>query len=389
MKLKLLAILLLLVVGGAAIFVSLGGLPKSANAATSYLTGTTAVTDVTDDVAATGSIASATTWSFAFGSAPTTGTASSTTTATQDGTWTAATVSAKVGDVVKKGQVLATAANTTLTADVVAARNDWTSAQLQRLQAQDAYDAATTTTALRQTRSSLLNAQNAASAAHAKYADLKKASALGRLVAPAAGIVTAVNISAGADAPTGAAITVASTDYEVTAEVVETDVSSMKLQQPATVTVSAIGADLDGTVTAIAPTATTGSSGSSSSVVSYAVTVALTDPPATLRAGMTADVTITTASATNVLAVPAAALRGAADNYTVLVMSAAGTPESRPVTVGLITSSLVEIKSGLSAGDVVVTGTSSTQRTTTGTGTGGGLTVPGAGGGGTFRGPGG
>jgi hypothetical protein len=163
----------------------------------------------------------------------------------------------------------------------------------------------------------------------------------------------------------------------------------MKLQQPAAVTVSAIGADLDGTVTAIAPTATTGSSGSSSSVVSYAVTVALTDPPATLRAGMTADVTITTASATNVLAVPAAALRGAADNYTVLVMSAAGTPESRPVTVGLITSSLVEITSGLSAGDVVVTGTSSTQRTTTGTGTGGGLTVPGAGGGGTFRGPGG
>ena len=385
MKLKLLAIVLLLVVGGAAIFVTLGGLPRSANAATSYLTGTAAVTDVTDDVAATGSITSATTWSLAFGSAPTTATAS--TTATQDGTWTTTTVSAKVGDVVKKGEVLATAANTTLAADLVAARNDWTSAQLQRLQAQDAYDAATTMTALRQTRSSLLNAQNAANAAHAKYTDLKKATALDSLIAPAAGIVTAVNISAGADAPTGAAITVASTDYEVTAEVVETDVSSMKLQQPATVTVTAIGADLDGTVTAIAPTATTGSSGSSSSVVSYAVTVALKNPPATLRAGMTADVTITTASAANVLAVPAAALRGSADNYTVLVMSAAGTPESRAVTVGLITSSLVEIKSGLSAGDVVVTGTNSTQRTTTGTGTGGGLTVPGAGGGGTFRGP--
>jgi membrane fusion protein, macrolide-specific efflux system len=385
MKLKLFAILLLLVVGGAAIFVSLGGLPKNANAATSYLTGTAAVTDVTDDVAATGSIASATTWSFAFGSAPTTGTVPAT--ATQDGTWTAATVSAKVGDVVKKGQVLATATNTTLAADVVAAKNDWTSAQLQRLQAQDAYDAATTTTALRQTRSSLLNAQNASNAAHAKYIDLKKAAALGRLVAPAAGIVTAVNITAGADVPTGAAITVASTDYDVTAEVVETDVSSMKLQQPATVTVSAIGANLDGTVTAIAPTATTGSSGSSSSVVSYAVTVALANPPVTLRAGMTADVTITTASATNVLAVPAAALRGSADNYTVLVMGAAGTPEARPVTVGLITSSLVEIKSGLSAGDVVVTGTNSTQRTTTGTGIGGGggFNVTG-GGGGTFRG---
>jgi multidrug efflux pump subunit AcrA (membrane-fusion protein) len=113
------------------------------------------------------------------------------------------------------------------------------------------------------------------------------------------------------------------------------------------------------------------------------VTVALAQPPATLRAGMTADVTITTAAATGVLAVPAAALRGGNDNYTVLVMTGTAAPEARPVTVGLITSSLVEIKSGLTAGDVVVTGTSSTQRTTTGTGGGGGgLTVPGGGGGG-------
>jgi macrolide-specific efflux system membrane fusion protein len=388
MRLKLFAIVLLLVVGGAAIFVTLGGLPRSAAAATTFLTGTAAVADVSDDVAATGTIASATTWSLAFGSAPTTATSSSSTAATQDGTWTVRTVTAKVGDVVTKDQVLATAANATLTADIVAAKNDWTAAELQRLQAQDAYDAATTTSAIRQTRGTLLNARNAVASAKAKYNDLKKAAALARLVAPEAGVVTAVNIVAGSDVPTGAAITVASTDYVVTAEVVESDVSSMKLQQAATVTVSAIGADLDGTVTAIAPTATA-SSGSSTGVVSYAVTVALTNPPAALRPGMTADVTITTASATGVLAVPAAALRGTAGNYTVLVMTAAGTPEARPVTVGLITSSLVEIKTGLSAGDVVVTGTSSTQRTTTGTGGGGGGTfvVPGGGGGG-FRGPG-
>ncbi|TMQ10784.1 MAG: hypothetical protein E6J90_35870, partial [Deltaproteobacteria bacterium] len=143
MKLKLLAIVLLLVVGGAAVFVALGGLPRNANAGTSYLTGTAAVTDVSDDVAATGSIASATTWSYTFGSTPTTETGS--TSATEDGTWTATAVNAKVGDIVKKGEVLATASNTTLAADLEAARNDWTSAQLQRLQAQDAYDAATTT----------------------------------------------------------------------------------------------------------------------------------------------------------------------------------------------------------------------------------------------------
>jgi macrolide-specific efflux system membrane fusion protein len=388
MRLKLFAIVLLLVVGGAAIFVTLGGLPRSAAAATTFLTGTAEVTDVSDDVAATGTIASATTWSLAFGTAATTATSSSSAAATQDGTWTTRTVTAKVGDVVKKGDVLATAANATLTADIVAAKNDWTAAELQRLQAQDAYDAATTTSAIRQTRGALLNAKNGVASAKAKYNDLRQAAALARLVAPEAGVVTAVNIVAGSDVPTGAAITVASTDYVVTAEVVESDVSSMKLQQAATVTVSAIGADLDGTVTAIAPTATA-SSGSSTGVVSYAVAVALTNPPATLRPGMTADVTITTASATGVLAVPAAALRGTAGNYTVLVMTAAGTPEARPVTAGLITSSLVEITTGLSAGDVVVTGTSSTQRTTTGTGTGGGGTfvVPGGGGGG-FRAPG-
>ena len=387
MKLKLVAIVLLLAVGGAAVFVTLGGLPRNAAAATTFLTGTAAIADVSDDVAATGSIASSTSWNLAFGVAPTTATGADASSPATDGTWTARTVTAKVGDIVRKGQVLATASNATLAADITAATNDWTAAELQRLQAQDAYDAATTTSAIRQTRSSLLNARNGVAAAHTKLVDLKAEATRNKLVAPADGIVTAVNIVAGSAAPSGVAVTLDSTAYEVTAEVVETDVASMRLQQPATVSVSAIGADLDGTVVAIAPTATTASG--SSGVVSYAVTVALKQPPATLRAGMTADVTITTASASGVLAVPAAALRGSEGNYTVLVMSATGTPESKPVTVGLITSALVEIKSGLSAGDVVVTGTSSTQRTTTGTGGGGGGTfvVPGGGGGG-FRGPG-
>jgi macrolide-specific efflux system membrane fusion protein len=386
MRLKLFAIVLLLVVGGAAIFVTLGGLPRSAAASTTFLTGTAAVADVTADVAATGSIAAATTWSLAFGAAPTTATASSSSSgATQDGTWTARTVTAKVGDVVKKGDVLATATNATLAADIVAAKNDWTAAELQRLQASDGYASAVTagnTAAIRQARSSLLNARNGVASAHQKLLDLKSEATLNQLVAPADGTVTAVNVTAGADVPSGAAITVATSDYEVTAEVVESDIAAMRLQQPATVTISAIGADLDGIVTAIAPTAST-SSGSSGGVVSYAVTVSLTKPPATLRPGMTADVTITTASASGVLAVPAAALRGAAGNYTVLVMTATGTPEAHAVTVGLITSSLVEIKTGLNAGDIVVTGTSSTQRSATGTGIGGGagnFVVPGGGG---------
>ncbi len=384
MRLKLFAIVLLLVVGGAAVFVTLGGLPRSAAAAATYLTGTAAVADVQDDVAATGTIASATTWSFAFGTVPTTGTASATaSSASQDGTWTVKTVTVKVGDVVKKDDVLAAATNPILAADIVAAKNDWTSARLQQLQAQDAYNTAVTagvTSTIRQTRSSLLSADNGVATAHQHDLDLLATATHDKLIAPAAGMVTAVNVTAAGDAPSSPAVTVASTDYQVTAEVVETDIASMKLQQPATVTVAAIGANLDGTVTAIAPSA---SSVSSSNVVSFAVTVALKNPPATLRAGMTAEVTITTASASGVLAVPAAALRGAAGNYSVLVLGTTGAPTATAVTVGLITSSLVEIQSGLTAGDVVVTGTSSTQRTTTGTGAGGGggFVVPGGGGG--------
>jgi len=387
MKLKVLAIVVLLVVGGAAVFVAVGGLPRTNAAATTYLTATAAVGDVSDDVAATGSVASAETWSLAFGLPPTTGTvasasSSSSSSGASTGTWTVKDIKVKVGETVAKDQPLATATNPTLGASIDAAANDVTSTRLQYLNAKDAYDSASGTSALRQTRVGLLNATNAWDQARANLADLQKTAARSRLVAPAAGVVTAVNVVAGLDAPSGAAITIDTASYQVTADVVESDVSSVKVGQTADVTVSAISASLTGTVTAIAPTAV--SSSSSSSVVNYAVTIALSSPPPTVRSGMTADVTITTASATNVLAVPAAAIRGADGNYSVLVL-ADGTPQPHPVTVGLMTSALVEIKSGLNAGDEVVIGTSSQQRSTTttnGFGPGGGGFVVGGGGGG-------
>jgi RND family efflux transporter MFP subunit len=382
MKLKVLAIVLLLAVGGAAAYVAVGGLPSNAAAATTYLTATASVADVSDDVAATGAVAAATSWSLQFGSAPTTGTASdsssSNNSSSPTGTWIVSEVKVKVGDAVTAKQVLATATNAELTDAIVAAKNDVTSANLQKLLAQQAYDDATTTDALRQTRMSLLNATNAYAQARANLKDLQAQASRASLVAPASGVVTAVNVTAGTEVPSGAAVTVDSTSYQVTADVVESDISSIQLKQTADVNVAAIGADLTGTVSAIAPTAA--SSSSSSSVVSYAVTIDLTSPPKTLRSGMTADITITTASADGVLAVPAAAIRGVAGNYSVLVM-VNGAPEARPVTVGLMTSSLVEIKSGLNAGDVVVTGTSSQQRSGTGSSGqgGGGFVVPGGG----------
>jgi hypothetical protein len=293
-------------------------------------------------------------------------------------------VKVKVGDTVTAKQILATATNPTMAADILAAKNSLTSAHLQLDAAQTAFDDATGDTAIRQTRISLLNATNAYAQARQSLSDLQKTAARSSLAAPAAGIVTAVNVTPGADAPSGPAITIDAATYQVTADVVETDVASVHQGQSAAISIPAIGTDLTGTVASIAPTAV--SSSSSNSVVSYAVTIDLAAPPATLRSGMTADVTVTTASATGVLAVPAAAIRGTNGSYTVLVL-VDGAPQARPVTVGLMTSALVEVKSGLSAGDVVVTGTSSQQRSTTGTGfgPGGGGFVQGGGGGGGGR----
>jgi hypothetical protein len=100
-------------------------------------------------------------------------------------------------------------------------------------------------------------------------------------------------------------------------------------------------------------------------------------------------VTITTASVANVLTVPSEALAGTAGNYTVRILGANGVPQPQPVTVGLVTSTLAEIKAGLTAGATVVTGTTAARNATTTTTTtnrgafgGGGFGGGGAGGGG-------
>jgi RND family efflux transporter MFP subunit len=75
----------------------------------------------------------------------------------------------------------------------------------------------------------------------------------------------------------------------------------------------------------------------------------------TFKAGMYASVTLSTQDARNVLAVPLQALAGG-DTPSVLVVNKDDAIESRNVTTGMRTASLVEVKSGLSDGDLVVVG---------------------------------
>ncbi len=178
-------------------------------------------------------------------------------------------------------------------------------------------------------------------------------------------------MTAGADAPSGNAIILDAGGLQAVISVTETDLPNVKLDQAATVAVNAIDTTAPGTVTAISPI----SAGGNSSVVTYDVTVGLTSAPAAARSGMSVSVSITIAQATNAIAIPSIALLGQTGNYTVRVMDTSGAVSDVSVQVGLITSSLTEVTSGVAVGQRVVVGVSnaSTGTTTTTTGGFGGL----------------
>ena len=360
MRWKLLAIVVFLAVAGGAIAASFGVFTPTATSAAGLLTATAAVADVSDEVAATGTVTSAETYAVAFGAAPWVVTDDAASTSPSEGgvTWVVDSVEVHVGDLVQAGDELAAAESADLDAQIADASRSATSARLQLTQAENDLDDAESGAPTRQARIALYNAQSAKARADADIAALNEQLDFAVLTAPITGIVTDVALIAGADAPSGAAITIASRTLHVETSVVESDVASIAVDQAATVTIGAVDQTIEGTVTAIAPSADDAGSGG---VVSFAISVELREVPAALRAGMSADVTIVTASVNDALTIPSRALSGSANNYSVRVVGADGSVQARSVTVGLVTDSLAEIKSGLSAGDAVVTGTSSTQ----------------------------
>jgi len=388
MKVKLLVIVALVVVGAAAVYVSMGGLPASATSTTRYLTAQAVMGDVTDQVAATGTVAPKETYGIAFGQpahlAADSSTGSTGSTGSSDATYPVKTVDVAVGDVVTKGQLLATASGSDLVAALDQAANSWRVAKLQLTTAKESLTTAesgSNTDQIRQARIGVYNARNQEAQAHAAYADALDRTRNLKITSPIDGMVTAVTIQPGLDAPSGDAVTIASSAYEVTADAVESDIGSISVGQPAAITISATNDDLTGKVSSISPVAGSATNG----VVSYAVTITLDSTPKGLRDGMSADVSITTASAPDVLTIPSAALRGGNGTYRVSVLDpSTDAPAQRDVTVGLVTNTLAEITGGLSEGEKVITGTVADLQSTT---TNGGGAFPGGGfGGGQFRG---
>src|SRR6187397_2678495 len=261
MKLKILAIVALAAVGVGAAFVAVGGLPASAASKTQYLTGAAATGDVADDVAATGTVATSASYGLAFGTPAHLASADAPAGST---TWTVTELKVAVGDTVKKGALLATADTTDLKRQLAAANTALDTARIQLRLAKsslsDAEDAAVTAQ-IRQAKVGVNNATSQLADANKTRDDVKTQIRLATLTAPIDGIVTAVNVVKGLEAPSGDAIVIDAPTFQITADVVESDLASMAVGQTAAVTIAAVDSDVTGTVSAIAPRAAGDTSG--------------------------------------------------------------------------------------------------------------------------------
>lgn len=134
---------------------------------------------------------------------------------------------------------------------------------------------------------------------------------------------------------------------EMSVDVSEADINEIQVGQRATVSIeSADDEQLAARVSNVGLLAST----DSSDVVTYPVTVRITQTSDAVRPGMSAEVSIVVDQASGVVTVPNQALTG----NSVQVVGSGGDTETKTVETGLVGDSTTEITSGLDAGDTVV-----------------------------------
>jgi multidrug efflux pump subunit AcrA (membrane-fusion protein) len=191
------------------------------------------------------------------------------------------------------------------------------------------------------------NARLTQAQAQAKMAGVKLDDAT--LTAPFAGVVADVNAKVGELVTTAPVVNLIDiTKFAVEITVDEVDVAQVAVGQSVAVLVDALGEPaLQGTVVRIAPQATI-----NNGVVSYKVTVEATPDQRVAKSGMTASAQIITAQAKNAIGLPRAAVH-LVDGVQKVTVVKNGVREVRTVETGVRGDDLVEIKSGVVAGDVI------------------------------------
>lgn len=235
-------------------------------------------------------------------------------------------------------------------------------------QAQSDYDKAqkSLTAAQNQAQQDLKTAKDTYDGAVAKASDksadvglekLKKNLEDSVITAPTDGTVTVKNAAVGA-VPNGILFVVENTDdLIVDTQIKEMDAASVKADDPVTIQTDATGdAKIKGTVTTIAPAATTSTEGTGN--VTYSAKIKIKDQNSSLRIGMKARMDIVVQEKKNIFVVPYDTLLQKNGGNVIMIAEKAGAlykAKEIPVTTGLETDVSVEISgSGLKDGMLVI-----------------------------------
>jgi RND family efflux transporter MFP subunit len=172
------------------------------------------------------------------------------------------------------------------------------------------------------------------------------------ITAPLAGRVLSVAGKVGSTASPGGTGFVVLGDIStlaVTAQFSEADVGRLAVGQVASITLPDRDQPLPGKVSLIDPAGTV-----SNRLVRYGATIAFDQVPADLLLGQSATVTVTTASAADVLYVSSAAVSKVTNGSGTVTVRVNGHDETRTVKVGLRGDQYTEIDSGVAQGDILV-----------------------------------
>ena len=172
------------------------------------------------------------------------------------------------------------------------------------------------------------------------------------LTSPISGTVVSVGINVGDTVSAGSSteiITIQGTNsYEIEATLDSSQIPSVKVGQAASIEVDGVDGNIDGTVSQVGPVQ------SSSSGYSYPVIVALPATAASaMHTGSTGDVTITTGTVSNVVAVPTSAVQTLGARAYVEQITK-GELTRKFITTGMVGNTYTQVDSGLSPGQSIV-----------------------------------
>lgn len=169
------------------------------------------------------------------------------------------------------------------------------------------------------------------------------------IIAPINGTIIQRSIEPGQTFSSQDAVLVMSDRLTIKAQVDETDIAQIKLQQTARITLDAYpDHNVPGRVTQVAYDATT-----VNNVTTYVVDVLPDEVPPFMRSGMTANVSFLSDRHDDILILPAQAIQRKATKAYVLLPNGPLVKEQE-IEVGLSDGKLTEIRSGLTQGDRVV-----------------------------------